>query len=356
MYQGRQLLVLLKRFESLRSVRNLSASSSIYQQAQEILKIVDPYSKIKIRCNCNLKIVPYDLLDCPDSNLLKASFNSAADDKLDVEINGNEVVISDSGVPSTPPVSCILEVPIKANLEVLNNGSTAISDLYSDEIRVESGGNVETKSLRCTLIDLRSSDGNISCVGTTLAQIIKVVTTGKGSILLDKLQGGEVEVETYSGDISVNSSYSNNSSYRTNQGNLLLKSIHKSCQVVSSGPGRFIMNGFYGTLNANVASREVSLQLSETVGECTVLAKSADVFDLAVSDTVYDNTEIHITCDQLEVEPGLTGDQHAELNDAGQVSVGNKTTENKLNVEAAGLVTLRKMSWADTFGFAFKKE
>lgn len=100
----------------------------------------------------------------------------------------------------------------------------------------------------------------------------------------------------------------------------------------------------------------MSLQLSETVGECTVTAKSAKTFDLAISDTVYDNTEIHITCQQLEVEPGLTGDHHAELSDAGQVSVGNKITENKLNVVAAGLVTLRKMSWSDTFGFAFKNE
>nr|XP_019528229.2 uncharacterized protein LOC109400204 [Aedes albopictus] len=355
MFHPRFAIVLSNRFRSIYPNRSILTSALAHQHAKEILKIVDPYSKIKIRCNCALKILPYDLLDCPDSNLLKASLNSANDHNLSVNIDGNEVSITDSNAPSSP-VSCILEVPVKADLEVVNNGSTAVSDLYSDEIRIESGGNVETRNLRCTLVDLRSSDGNISCAGTTLAQIIKVVTTGTGNVTLDKLQGGEVEVETNAGDISVNSSYSNNSSFRTGEGNLLLKSIHKNCQVVSNGPGRFVMNGFYGTLNADVASREVSLQLSETVGDCTVNARSATAVDLAVSDTVLENTEVHIACEQLEVHPELAGDQHAELDKAGEVSFGKKGSENKLNVHVAGLVTVKKMSWTDSFGFAFKEE
>ncbi|EAT42410.1 AAEL006059-PA [Aedes aegypti] len=355
MIQSRIASVLTRRIKQFYPIRSVLTSPAYHQHAKEILKIVDPYSKIKIRCNCALKIVPYDLLDCPDSNLLKASVNSEKDHNLNVEISGNEVSISDSSAPSSP-VSCILEIPIKADLEVLNNGSTAVFDLYSDEIRIESGGNVDTKNLRCTLIDLRSADGNISCAGTTLAQIIKVVTSGTGNVALEKLQGGEVEVESNEGDISVTSSYSNNSSFRTNGGNLLLKSIHKNCQVVSNGPGKFVMNGFYGTLNANAASREVSLQLSETVGECTVTARSATTVDLAISDTVLENTEVHVTCDQLEVHPDMAGDQHAELDEAGQVSFGKKGSGNKLNVHATGLVTMKKMSWTDSFGFAFKDE
>ncbi|XP_062535020.1 uncharacterized protein LOC134204208 [Armigeres subalbatus] len=351
MFASKPVFMLFKHLRTNKRTTHLNYVT--LQQAKEVLKIVDPYSKIKIRCNCALKIVPYDLLDCPDSNLLKASLSSAQDHHLNVEVNGNEVSITDSN-PSVTPASCILEVPIKADLEVVNNGSTAVSDLYSDEIRVESGGNVDAKNLRSTLIDLRSSDGNISCAGITLAQIVKVVTTGKGNVVLDKLQGGEVEVETNAGDITVNSSYSNNCSFRTGQGNLLLKSVHKNCQVVSSGPGNFIMNGFYGTLNANVASREITLQLSETVGECFVTARSATIVDLAISDTVLQSTDVHIKCEHLEVDPEFPKDLTAHSNETGQVSFGKKGSDNKLTIDATGRVTMKKMSWADSLGFSLK--
>lgn len=46
---------------------------------------------------------------------------------------------AESSKPSEPP-ECLLEIPIKADLEITNGGSTALSDLYSDEIRVSSAG------------------------------------------------------------------------------------------------------------------------------------------------------------------------------------------------------------------------
>lgn len=331
-----------------------TAAGAAFRQVKQTLKQVDPYSRIRIQCRCNLRIVPADLLDNPDSNVLKVTLSSD-DYNVNVQVSGKEVTIDGdgSGVEGDPDPECLLEVPIKADLEVINEGRTSIADLYSDEIRVR-GGDIATKSLRCTVIDLASADGNISCGGTTLAQTVRVACTGRGSILLDKLQGGEVDAESNEGSINVNSSYTNSSSFRTTRGDLTLNNIHKLCRVFSGGPGKLAMNGFYGTLQADVASSEVDLQLSELVGSNSVSATSAQLVKLSISDTVHDGTEIAIKCDKLEVDPNLTGETvPAQM--GGQTILGDSSRENKLTVDAgSGRVVLKKMSWADTFGFNLK--
>lgn len=339
--------------------RHISTSAGSFQQVKQILKQVDPYSRIRIQCRCNLRIVPTDLLDFPDSNVLKVTLSSD-EYNVNVQIAGKDVTIDGEGsAPDSP--ECLLQVPIKADLEVTNGGSTNIADLYSDEIRVRSDGDITTKSLRCTVIDLESADGNISCGGTTLAQTVRVATTGKGNILLDKLQGGEVDAESNEGNISVNSSYTNSSSFRTTRGDLTLNNIHKVCRVFSGGSGKLAMNGFYGTLQADVASQEVNLQLSEIVGASNISATSTQLLNLSISDTVQDNTEIAIKCEQLEIDPSLAelGGSDAQnrgvSDESGHIVLGDGSKANRLNVDAgSGRVVLKKMSWADTFGFSLK--
>uniref|UniRef100_A0A1Q3F7B7 DUF4097 domain-containing protein n=1 Tax=Culex tarsalis TaxID=7177 RepID=A0A1Q3F7B7_CULTA len=334
-----------------------TAAGAAFRQVKQTLKQVDPYSRIRIQCRCNLRIVPADLLDNPESNVLKVTLSSD-NYNVNVQISGKEVTIDgdSSGAEGDPAPDCLLEVPIKADLEVSNNGgSTSIADLYSDEIRVKSDGDIATKSLRCTVIDLASVDGNISCGGTTLAQTVRVACTGKGNILLDKLQGGEVDAESNEGSINVNSSYTNSSCFRTTRGDLTLNNIHKLCRVFSGGPGKLAMNGFYGTLQADVASSELDLQLSELVGASNISATSARLVKLSVSDTVHDGTEIAIKCGQLEIDPNLAGGTIQSQPQDGHTVVGDSSRENRLNVDAgAGRVVLKKMSWADTFGFNLK--
>ncbi|XP_055641761.1 uncharacterized protein LOC129778713 [Toxorhynchites rutilus septentrionalis] len=346
--------LLFNAVKHLHGVRRFSTTVTKFRPLNEVLKTVEPYSKIRIRCNCNLDIVPYDLIDCPDSNLLKFTADNASFG-VNIDVNGREVNIVDNNNGSSK-ANCTLEIPVQADLDIVNAGDTYVSNLYSDNIRIEAEGNIVTKCLRNTTIDLRSSNGNISCEGITLAQTIKVVTTGRGEILLDKLQGGEVEAETNYGNIHVNSSYSNRSRFSTQNGDLILKNIHKLCQVKSCGPGKLIMNGFYGTLEAEVASQEVALQLSETLGESSVIAKSAENFDLAISDIVSENAEICIECDHLAIDPTLSGGKKVQTNEPGKTVLGKRNSENRLKIVTKGTVSLRKMSWTDSFGFDIRNE
>ncbi|XP_050101266.1 protein FAM185A [Anopheles aquasalis] len=354
-----QLLALARGALGARIIlRGLSTTGTKWIEVKTVQQTVDPYAKIRINCAYNLKIVPYDLLDCPDSNLLRATVKSEENkDNIAVKVSENHVSISngtnDTGTGGKLP-ECTLEIPIKADLEIRNAGTTTIADLYSDEIAVECTGNIDTKSLRSTNVALTSTAGSISCRGITLAQNVVTVACGKGNIFLDKLQGGSVSASTEDGNIIVNASYSNQSYFRTRRGNMELKSIHKECTVKSDAGNSFTMNGFYGTLHADVGSENVSLQLSETVGKNTILARKAKALQLNLADTVYESSAITVNASKLELDGSM--DDKAHKRNGNSVTLGKEGAESSLHVEAAGSVTLRKMSWADSFSFAGKME
>uniref|UniRef100_A0A182NCE4 Adhesin domain-containing protein n=1 Tax=Anopheles dirus TaxID=7168 RepID=A0A182NCE4_9DIPT len=331
--------------------RPISTSTCIWNAVKTIQEVIDPYAKIHINCSYNLKIVPYDLLDCPDSNILKATVKQDTDvDSFAVQISDKTVTITND--PSAGGAECILEIPIKADLRIHNQGNTSLADLYSDEIEIVGSGNIETKSLRSTSIKLCSTAGNIACRGITLAQSVVATTSGGGNIFLDKLQGGSISASTEAGNISVNASYSNQSIFQSREGDLELKSIHKDCTVRTSGGKNLVMNGFYGTLNADVGSENVTLQLSEMVGNSTIRASSTKKLHLNLAETVYETSCVIVRSASIEFDS--TMDDKAHQRDDSSSKLGKIDAENTLHVETAGSVVVRKMSWADSFTFGGK--
>ncbi|XP_049288341.1 uncharacterized protein LOC125766424 [Anopheles funestus] len=329
--------------------RALSTTRINWTSIKTVQEKVNPYAKIRINCAYDLKIVPYDLLDCPDSNILKATVKHDSNvDNFAVEISDKIVTITSD--PNTGGTECILEVPIKADLQIHNNGTTSIANLYSDDIEIVGTGDIETRSLRSTNITLNSATGNIACKGITLAENVTVTASGKGNIFLDKLQGGTVSATTEMGNISVNASYSNKSSFQTKDGNLELKSIHKDCTVLSSGGKQFTMNGFYGTLNADVGSEIVTLQLSEMVGNSSIKAVSSQVVNLNLAETVYETSAITVNSSHLTLDSTINDQAHQR--DGSSITLGRSDAENSLHVQTDGSVVVRKMSWADSFSFS----
>uniref|UniRef100_A0A182M9K0 DUF4097 domain-containing protein n=1 Tax=Anopheles culicifacies TaxID=139723 RepID=A0A182M9K0_9DIPT len=328
--------------------RTFSTTKLNWTAIKTLQEKVNPYAKIHIDCAYDLKIIPYDLLDCPDSNILKATVKQGSNvDSLAIKISDETVTIT--GDPNTGGTECTLEVPIKADLQIRNNGTTSIANLYSDEIEVVGTGDIETRSLRSTNITLNSTAGNVACQGITLAQNVTVTTTGNGNIILDKMQGGTVSASTEKGNISVNASYSNKSSFQTKDGDLELKSIHKDCIVRSTGGKNFVMNGFYGTLDAEVEGENVTLQLSEMVGKSSVKAVSSKVLNLNLAETVYETSAITVRSSHLTLDSTI--DDQAHQRDGSSTTLGKPDAENTLHVQTGGSVVLRKMSWADSFSF-----
>lgn len=174
-------------------------SSSVTPRS--IVRQVYPFSNIKITSNYNLNIKPYDVLDCPDGNLLRITLqqkelSGTVSAKLtkflssfdaSVQIDEQNIVIDtvdDLGVQVNADelgnsVICSIEVPVKSNLKVTSKRNVNIQNMYSDDINVTTNdGDVITKNIHSVNLSLSADNGNIRCEGTTLAKKMEVRSHG----------------------------------------------------------------------------------------------------------------------------------------------------------------------------------
>lgn len=180
-------------------VRQCSSQPS---EPRTLVHKVYPYANIKITSNYHLNIKPYDLLDCPDGNLLRISLqqkNSGATPTqkitefianfdANVQIDDQNITIDtvdDLGTQVTADelansVACLIEVPVKANLKIFSKRDISVQNMYSDDISVTSkDGDVTTKSIQSVNLSLTTENGNIRCDGTTLAHKMDVRCHGE---------------------------------------------------------------------------------------------------------------------------------------------------------------------------------
>lgn len=161
-----------------------------------------PFPNIKITSNYHLNIKPYDVLDCPDGNLLRISLQPKAinqtltpkvkkflaDFDATVQIDDQNIVIDtvdDLGTQVNADelanaVECLIEVPIKSNLKVASKRDINIQNMYSDDINViTNDGDVKTKNIHSVSLSLVAQNGNVQCDGTTLAKTMDVRSHGQ---------------------------------------------------------------------------------------------------------------------------------------------------------------------------------
>lgn len=180
-------------------VRHLSKTSHLNKTW---VQQVNTYPKIKISSNFHLNVKPFDLHDCPDSNLLRISltpkesnqpisvkitklldnFNATVqvnDENISIDTRdslGNDV----NGDQFSNDVVCLIEVPVKADLNVSSKKDVSIQNMYSDEINVTSdNGNIVTKNVQSVKVNLTAHNGDIRCEGCTLAHQMEVRSFGE---------------------------------------------------------------------------------------------------------------------------------------------------------------------------------
>lgn len=177
--------------------------------SRSIVHQVYPFPNIKITSNYHLNIKPYDVLECPDGNLLRISLQPKANATTNtpttskvtkflanfdaaVQIDEQNIVIEtvdDLGTQVNADelanaVECLIEVPIKSNLKVASKRDVNIQNMYSDDINVMTNdGDVNTKNIHSVCLSLVAQNGNIQCDGTTLAKKMDVRCHGQKVII-----------------------------------------------------------------------------------------------------------------------------------------------------------------------------
>ncbi|GAB0096234.1 uncharacterized protein DMENIID0001_117160 [Sergentomyia squamirostris] len=321
---------------------NFYSSAIKCQHRKEFSEKIHQFSHVKANFTgvSNVKILPYDLLECPDANLLKATVIQGNDAHINIQVQEKEVTIEQTGKAE----EILLEIPVKADVTVEADGSLQIRDLHSDKLSANASRGITTKNLRSECIHLQS-EGDIACQGLTLGYSVILTAKGESNVSLEKIQGEDLFVESENGSISTESCYSSNSKFTTKSGDLNLNSVHKTTEVNIEEVGNLNMIGFNGTLLAKVHKGNVRLQLAELWGENVLITNQSDQVLVNVSDSVVDSTYVHAASPDVHVDESL---QHLRgEKETGATTLGEKNLPNRLFIQTKGRLDIRRLSWID---------
>ncbi|XP_055320037.1 uncharacterized protein LOC129577288 [Sitodiplosis mosellana] len=364
---GRNLIASMARHP-----RHLSQSSAA-SASRSIVHQVYPFPNIKITSNYHLNIKPYDVLDCPDGNLLRISLQPKETTKITskvtaflanfdaaIQIDDQNIVIDtvdDLGTQVNADelanaVECLIEVPIKSNLKVASKRDVNIQNMYSDDINVTTNdGDVKTKNIHSVSLSLVAQNGHIQCDGTTLAKKMDVRSHGQKSIHLNQVLGDSLTAISENGIISTNSCYAENSKFITQKGGLHLKNVHKKSELYLLDGGDLDVTGFHGILNATTNGGTLNLQLTEIYGESSIEAQSPTVFNVNISEFVEQHTCLNVNATQIDIDTTLTQFEKCQKDDGSgdELQTGNRdTNDDQLIIRTNGHLKLSKLSWMDS--------
>jgi len=321
------------------------------QTVSSIVKKVNPFTKIKINGNLSYKIQPYDLFECQDSNLLRATIidptKSKVLDSLKINVKDNEVEIFDSH--SDENTWCLLEVPIKADFFISITGDTEISNLHCDFLESQSR-HIRTKDINGSEIKIQSQGAE--CLGLLLGQDVTINVDG--NLKFNRIQGDKFFITHKNGKLHTNACYSNFSSFDCTNSFLHLKNIHKICQITGHGRGEVNMNGFYGTLLIDTEDYGLNLQLSELVDISHINNKGKRSASINLSEKVLEECFVNIQGNRAVINQNIAAMNLEMGGNVSQITINKQDLTNHLNIQHAGDTVLGKLEWADTFDFSDK--
>lgn len=257
---------------------------------------------------------------------------------------------------SPEPVWCLLEIPVKADLELtLTDKSDAdIENLYCDDLKV-SGRHVRTHNLNTKNVDIITNNGGIDCQGILLGQHIDLKAKN-GNVNLNKIQGEKLIVQHSDGMISTSAIYSTFSTFACHNSVLNLKNIHKLCHINGTGAGELNMNGFYGTLLADLEDYKLNLQLSELLNENRITTKCQTAASVNVAEKILEDCFVCMKSNRVILEQ-LVQEMKLKTNgDSDHITLNDENLETQLKIRAAGDIILGKLAWADSFSFSQNRQ
>lgn len=178
------------------SIRRRSCSSLYGPVLTTVTRQIRPDANIRIgeSCNFNLRIKPNDILDPNDINSLRATLyshktSSAATDAATVQfdIDDNNVIVVTTSADkneTADDITCVLEVPVKCDLDITSPKDVHIERMHSEAIKVLTtgdGASITTHNLQSFQLQFEAAaGGNVHCGGNTLANLIHIRTRSYG--------------------------------------------------------------------------------------------------------------------------------------------------------------------------------
>ncbi|XP_023336502.1 uncharacterized protein LOC111707592 isoform X2 [Eurytemora carolleeae] len=177
-------------------------------------------------------------------------------------------------------LNCIVEVPLVHNVNVITSGDARIDckDMVESNYchLTSDAGEIKVRRVKTANLICQSESGDIVCKGAIQGSIS--IVTGDGNVVNDKrFIGPTLDISTDSGDIRVASSYSDQSKFSTNTGNLFLRNIHNESYVAIYEKGNLTMLGIDGSTNVFVKKGDIDVQVSKVTHESRIHVENGDI-------------------------------------------------------------------------------
>ncbi|XP_016992787.2 protein FAM185A [Drosophila takahashii] len=320
---------------------------------QEILHYVNPFARINVKSDIFLRIQPADVHQYTSGDVFIAQLLGGqvrnSNVSLDVKITDEDKVVNvviKQLAEQPSQFECNLQIPVRSDVSVEAKGNVRVEGIQSELLQVKAAGNILTKNVKATEISLFSQSGNINCQGTLLGKITDI-ETHSGNISMDKLQGDNLNCSTKAGSIVTDCCYVENSSFQTQTGRLELKNVHKSSKVQVHQSAELNMTGVHGNLQVMTKGGSLNIQLSELVGHNKIDAENLkEEAIIHISQAIEQDLHIEVTASEVKLETELEHVAHALNEEKNQFLLSNSNT-NRLQVSSTSRVRLGQQSWSD---------
>jgi len=277
----------------------------------------------------------YKLGELADIYELKVKFD---EDKANMNI-GCDLL---SGV--SLPITCIIQVPINAQLDVkmLEKCDVSVEKMESNNLSVTTdAGNCYFRSIKCLDANVVSKSGSIISKSTFLGNLI-FHTGNYGSIRADKLQGSTIQCVTDSGIIDIRSLYSSETSLESNSGDLLLGNIHGNISMKGQ-KSNIRIESLEGDLNVSLQSGNCDAHLSQHKHANIEIANGNA--NLSFTENV--KTNLCLSCDHVKIDEKFNALQEKKSNHW-EGYIGEKGVSQTNISTRCGSVYIKMLDWIQT--------
>jgi len=251
----------------------------------------------------------------------------------------------------------VVEAPVVHSVSIESKGDAKIdvSDFIESEYCQISSqdGPVQVNRIKTESLTVTTDSGEILCSGHIQGSV--KISSNSGSVVGEqRFIGPTLDISTDSGDIRVASSYSDQSKFVTNKGNVNLRNIHNESYIASYESGDVKIKGIDGSTNVFVKKGDLEIHISKISHESRILVEEGDI-----NIKMIDTHPVKLSIDANEVIPDTKFAQYGKLEQRKDItgtmhysaSIQPNVFSPTLTVIAEnGNVVLESQDWAASLG------
>ncbi|XP_063906530.1 uncharacterized protein LOC135125111 [Zophobas morio] len=315
---------------------------------------VQTFCDIQVNVPFKVNVKPLDVHEHHNCDRLKIELlgiKSGRDTLKHIQ-DGNNIKIFSSTEDYDENITCNIQAPVKANLNVQAHGDVCAGAFGGSKLVLQSRkGNIFVNKFQGDLFSVTTQNGDIVLKGAVVATDIKVVAD-IGNIKAKRLQGLDALVKTNEGNITVESSYCDKGVFEGRNGDFNLHNIHKNSDVCVKN-GNLNLTGLDGHINAQLENVNADIQISRILENSKITANNGDV-KLQLSDHCQDNTMFEIKTDNHVLDPSIR--LIPSKNDKTLFLMPHTEQYKHLLVESNnGKVSIHSASWANMLKLKFNQ-